>query len=163
MKNVECVVYPVLQDKRLYRLAASHVSRSVGSSMTVPDETMSIKEIMRKHVSGMNVSQELLKMPLYNEDASFDSFDLESLKRLDLADRSVLIDELKKVNETELAALKAAEKAVKLEKAEAKKNAEAEKNQADAARSHEAAESKKEGGTTDARDSKTESRKAVSA
>lgn len=56
-------------------------------SMTVPDETMSIRELLSRHVNGLPVENG--KVPLYDEDESSDGI---NPKTLDLTDW----DELKR-------------------------------------------------------------------
>lgn len=53
-------------------------------SMTVPNETLTIREIMQKHVSGMKILDELRKQPVYDSGASLDSEDIEKMQHMDL-------------------------------------------------------------------------------
>lgn len=55
-------------------------------SMTVPNEALTIKEIMQKHVSGMRILDELRKQPIYDSGASLDSEDIEKMQHMDLFD-----------------------------------------------------------------------------
>lgn len=82
-----------------------------GKSQTVPDEAMSIRQIMTKFVRGMQVPEELYRESAYDSGASFDSQDLEAIGRMDLAERDEYIVQLKAdidLRKKDLAAVKAA-------------------------------------------------------
>lgn len=64
-----------------------------GPSMTVPDEAMSIQEIMAKHVRGIDMTS-VFRQPAYDSAASFDSEDIEKIQHEDLFDKENRIKEL---------------------------------------------------------------------
>lgn len=84
-------------------------------SMTVPDQSLTIREIMRRFASGLPIDGE--KVPMYDEEN--EENDLPDLSRMDLAEREEYIESAK----TELAALH-----VKLNAAQRKKAEKAEKS-----------------------------------
>lgn len=113
MKNVKTKVAPFrlglpLRDKRFFKLSERDMSRTVGVSVTVPDEALTIREIMLKHTAGMNVATALAKQPMY-VNGSLDDEDLEEVMRLDLSDRA---DRLREISERNAIALSTAEAAV---------------------------------------------------
>jgi len=125
--------YPKLQDKRIFVLLPKHQETPQGGSCTVPDQALTIREIMAKHVRGMRIADELEKQPLYNldetrGDTDFDSPDLEALGRMDMSERSEYLAELREHNELRKADINAAIKAhnerlqAEADEAEAKKD-----------------------------------------
>lgn len=119
--------YPNLQDKRIYVLKPEHMTLTVGPSETVPDDAMTIREIVNRYQSGMGIPPSKMHDARYGESANFDDPDLEEIARLDLADRHEMSELLKAENEEKTRELEAkikAEKAAKAAKA-AKKAEEA--------------------------------------
>jgi len=100
-------MYPKLQDKRVYALKAEHMSTIVGPSETVPDDALTIKQIIQKHTQGMPIPPSKIREGAYNG-GDFDSPDLESLSRLDLADKHEYAETLREQNEAKIAELKSA-------------------------------------------------------
>lgn len=78
-----------------------------GVSMTIPDQTMSIREIMKRFASGLPIDGE--KVPIYDgeEDA------MPDMSKMDLAERQEWLEQAK----TELAEVKARIEEEKLKKA----------------------------------------------
>lgn len=70
--------------------------RVPGVSETVPNEALSIKEILRRFTKGMPLDV-LEKEGAYDEHASFDSIDLEKLKHADLYEQMEVLDKMKLV------------------------------------------------------------------
>lgn len=109
----------ITQNKQNWQPGERCYSRTVGPSETVPDDTLSIKQILAKHIRGMRIEAENWKTPLYDEGADLDSQDLESLTRLDLAEKHELQEVLKADIERRKAEIKSfsdklsADKAVK--------------------------------------------------
>lgn len=68
-------------------LFPKYKEKNVGISMTVPDESMTIREIMKKHVSGMRIADSLQRQGYYEEDVDHDSPDMEKVKNQDIFDR----------------------------------------------------------------------------
>lgn len=80
---------------RSFVLQERHKEKFSLPSKTVPNETLSIRQIMEKHVKGMRIADTLARQPAYDSGADFDSHDLEKLKHLDLHERSLIVDELR--------------------------------------------------------------------
>lgn len=59
----------------------------VGESMTVPDETMSIQELLERFMNGQRVPDNLFREGGFDSGSSFDSDDLEKVRDLDLVER----------------------------------------------------------------------------
>lgn len=73
-----------------FALRLEDVEAYHGPSVTVPDETMTIAEIMEKHTRGLRVAEQLYRPGHFEEDADLDSEDLAAASRLDLYDREEL-------------------------------------------------------------------------
>lgn len=78
--------------QHLWTLEERHKEHPQGESMTVPDETLTIKEIMKKHVRGMRMAEELMRTPVYDSGADFDSEDLEEVARMDIFEREQVLE-----------------------------------------------------------------------
>ncbi|QCQ85051.1 hypothetical protein [Blackfly microvirus SF02] len=79
---------PKLRTQYNYKVDRSFYETGGGTSLTVPDETLSIKEILNKYVKGQNMSDMLSRQTGFNsEESNFDDPDLDALKRLDEIDR----------------------------------------------------------------------------
>lgn len=100
----------MLQNKREWVLSQSHLEHPKGVSMTVPDESLTIKEILERFRRGQPLSIHT-RETLYDPDATFDSQDLEEVGRMDITDRSELSQELRIRNSQLKADLEAAEAA----------------------------------------------------
>lgn len=73
--------------KRDWKLKPEYCETPVGESLTVPDETLTIREIVEKHVRGQRIADTLMRTPVYNESADFDDEDIEKLRDSDLYER----------------------------------------------------------------------------
>lgn len=60
-------------------------------SVTVPDETMSIREIMTRFVRGMPLGGNVMRDGKYEEHSDFDSPDLEKVRDMDFVERDELL------------------------------------------------------------------------
>lgn len=100
----------MLQNKREWVLSQSHLEHPKGVSMTVPDESLTIKEILERFRRGQPLSIHTRDV-LYDPESNFDSQDLEEVSRMDITDRSQLAQELRIRNEQAKADLQAAEAA----------------------------------------------------
>lgn len=58
----------------------------------LPDDTITIRELMERHVNGQIVSQDLMRSGSYDENADFDSLDMEKVKAMDVVDRLEVAD-----------------------------------------------------------------------
>lgn len=79
--------------QRDFELLPHHYENIEGPSMTVPDESMSIQEIMSKHVRGIDMGA-MFRQPSYDSAASFDSEDIEKIQHEDLFDKENRIKDL---------------------------------------------------------------------
>lgn len=106
-----------------FELSDHHMEKHVGKSMTVPDEAMSVREILLKHTQGL-LSGELLREPQYGtaDVDDFDDYDVEKLQHADIFEREQEIENLARIIKDKEAAVKAAR-----EKHSARKKAEVEK------------------------------------
>lgn len=75
-------------------------------SMTVPDETLTIRQIVDKHIRGQEIADELMRTPVNIDDQDFDDEDLEKVEQMDLADRENLKLLLQNSNEEKKKTLK---------------------------------------------------------
>jgi len=127
--------------------------------MTVPDDALSIKQILAKHVNGMKIAEQLYRTPVYDSGADFDSPDLEEVQRMDMVDRAELAELTRLEVEKKKADLQAAKKAIedKLKQKDPKDPKKPEEASGEEPEVHERkakktqANVKKEGGTTDDR------------
>lgn len=146
----------ILYSQASYKPRPEDLEKGGGLSLTVPDESMSLRHILAKHSRGVDASV-FEKEPVYYG-GDFDDQDLEEVTRMDLAEKSELLD---KVRSQVVDKKQAAEKAVadhdlqEKEKAEKAENALYEKfrSKGDRARDEGRAKAKggsdQEGGTTD--------------
>lgn len=59
--------------------------------MTVPDETLTIRQIVEKHIRGVRVADALYRDPGYGfDDVDHDDLDLSKVRDMDLADKQEL-------------------------------------------------------------------------
>lgn len=66
-----------------------------GESLTVPDETYTIREIVERFVRGNDIDDSLVRDESNDSGADFDSEDLEKVPHMDLFDREELLEETK--------------------------------------------------------------------
>lgn len=118
-----------------------HVEKVEGTSMTVPSETLTIRQIMERFSRGLPVSGSVQE-PQYDSLATLDSDDIEKLSHMDLFEREeyqralikrvqnqkAKLDEEKKKNDERL---KAEKEELELLKAEIKKRTSAPKDGAE--------------------------------
>lgn len=71
-----------------------HMETVLGKSETVPDDTMSIKEIVERYTRGQRIPDNMMRSTINDPNADFDSYDLEEVARQDIADRHELKTEL---------------------------------------------------------------------
>jgi len=76
-------------------LKEHHKEQIKGLSLTQPDETLTIKEIVQKHVRGQAIADTLMRTPAYDSGADFDSDDLEKLRDEDIFDREEKLNAIK--------------------------------------------------------------------
>lgn len=87
----------ILVSKMNFVLSQGHLEHPKGISMTVPDETLSIKEILQRFVRGQPL--DIHFRPTFNIDESdFDSVDYMEAASLELAERSELLESLREEN-----------------------------------------------------------------
>lgn len=85
---------PKLTDKWTYQLKAEQCETPKGISLTVPDEAMSMREIITRFARTRQVDVNLQRVPSYDGEAGFDTPDLEKLKNDDIFDRKQFAEEL---------------------------------------------------------------------
>lgn len=69
-------------------LHEEHCETTIGPSMTVPDQTVSLEELLRRHTMGIPTTGML--EPQWSEEANHDSADLSKLNDLDLYDKQLV-------------------------------------------------------------------------
>lgn len=146
----------ILYSQASYKPRPEDLEKGGGLSLTVPDESMSLRHILSKHARGMDMSH-LEREPVYYG-GDFDDQDMEEVGRMDLAEKSELLEKVRsQVVDKQQAAkeAQAAHDAAEKEKAEQAENALYEKfrSKGDRARDKGRAQAKEgsdqEGGTTD--------------
>jgi len=88
-----------------------------GISLTVPNEALSIREIMSRYAAGLPITG--MKVPMYHGDTT-EGLDLDNWKKMDLSERDAYI---KRVRESR-AAMESTLKKEAQDKIDARKNAE---------------------------------------
>lgn len=97
-----------------------HYETPKGQSMTLPNEALSIQEILNKWTHGIDPM--LTKNPAYVDEADIDDIDLEAVQRMDLTEKSLAMNEARGI----LDKVKEAQKNSKKEPTERKKEGEGE-------------------------------------
>lgn len=110
------------QCKWRYERQERHYERTVGPSETVPDDALTIQEILLKHTHGQSVDKSRVRDTLYSlksNENDYDSPDYEAINRMDHTDKfemsEALRQEIADKKERLSAAIKASEEAKKLE------------------------------------------------
>lgn len=84
--------------------------KKTGPSQTLPNETMSVAEMLRKHIQGQRIPDTLYREPAYDSGASLDSEDLEKMKHMDLFEKEEYSRQLAVKMEADDKAIKADQK-----------------------------------------------------
>lgn len=83
-----------------FKLLTEHKEKPTGPGVTVPDDTLSLKEIMEKYARDSSYLEMVKKRSglkeLYEPNTDFDSEDLEKLQGMDLAEMSERKERLEK-------------------------------------------------------------------
>lgn len=79
---------------RRFVLEPHEMETTVGPSLTVPEDSMSIKEIMQRHIRGMQIKSELRRPGGFADTEDFDALDLEEVNRMDIFDRETVKQKL---------------------------------------------------------------------
>lgn len=90
----------VLRSQMSYIVQDKHFEHPKGASVTVPDESFTISQILQRSQQGLNL--DLMHQGEYTLDDNsedFDAYDIEKLKQLDPYDREMLARDLKAKNE----------------------------------------------------------------
>lgn len=90
---VQQIVYPL--SSASYVPTDAGMEHPVGESLTVPDETYTIREIVERFVRGNEIDESFLRSESEDSGADFDSEDLEKVSGMDLFDREELLQETK--------------------------------------------------------------------
>jgi len=88
---------PKLKNQNDFELLSSHKESGFGVSQTVPNQALSIDDIMSRYVRDRVVPEVSTRPGVYSGDADdvdFDSPDLEKLRDADLADRHEFVRDL---------------------------------------------------------------------
>lgn len=72
-----------------------------GPSETVPDETMTVQEIIKKYVTNQRIDVGLKREGAYN-DGDFDDMDMEKVNDMDLFEKEELLTDLKRSNQEKI-------------------------------------------------------------
>lgn len=78
-----------------FKLLASHCETPVGVSLTVPDECMSVQELLDRFINGQRIPDNLFRNGVFDDESGFDSDDVEKLRHADLAERDEVVERLK--------------------------------------------------------------------
>lgn len=78
-----------------FKLLDSFKETPVGVTLTVPDETMSVRELLERFISGQRIPDNLFRNGVYDESADFDTDDVEKLRGADFAEQDEVIARLK--------------------------------------------------------------------
>lgn len=97
--------------KTIYNSTPDKGEKVSKKSMTIPDMSMSIKEIMRRHASGLPISGE--RVPIYQEE------EMPNLQKLDISE----LHQLKKQTDEEIQDIQEELRAADLAKAKEEENA----------------------------------------
>jgi len=117
-----------------FRLTSRDRERPIGRSLTIPDDSYSIQDLLQRHLDGM--APDVLKSPLYDLQADEDSdqgHDLEDMSKfpdLDFADQDSVLRSARMVQDAYRVHLEQ----VKLKAEQAKAEAERANNEAQAAK-----------------------------
>lgn len=82
--------------QRFWQLKPEHMETVEGKSETVPDDTMSIKQIVERYTRGQRIPDNLMRSTINDPQADFDSHDLEEVNRMDITDRHILKTDIEK-------------------------------------------------------------------
>lgn len=74
-----------------FELFSEDMEHPVGPSMTVPDQSMTVQEILMKFTSGMDPG--VVREGVYSDTEDFDDLDLSQVNSMDLVDREDLARE----------------------------------------------------------------------
>lgn len=66
-------------------------SKNWGDSVAVPDESMTVREMLHRHANGINFDN--VKTPFYEEQATFSSQSIYELQKMDLTDKIQFLEE----------------------------------------------------------------------
>lgn len=95
-----------------FKLKAEHKNFNTQPSQTVPDETLTVRQIMEKHVRHQRIADDLIRTPVYNDHDDFDAPDLEKVRDMDLFER----EEFSNSNKEKIAEMQEKQKKSFLEK-----------------------------------------------
>lgn len=79
---------------RDFKLKPEHKEKNTLPSVTVPNESYTIQEIMERFVKGAPVNVKHKEAVFAKEDADFDSHDLEKIHQGDIVERMEVADEM---------------------------------------------------------------------
>lgn len=68
--------------------------KPVGPGLTVPNDTLSIRQILERYTTGQPIGNVSQREPVWSENPTHDSLDLEELRRADMVDQDAVRDAL---------------------------------------------------------------------
>lgn len=86
---------PYFVSKVTFSEAKNHESKSGLPSMTVPNDALTVKEIVIKYAQGL-LPPDLTKQTVFDPNPSFDSVDLEKMATMDIYDRELFSIDLQR-------------------------------------------------------------------
>ncbi|MBA7535645.1 hypothetical protein ES705_27903 [subsurface metagenome] len=88
MEKVKC------KKRKKYELKKAHMEKNSGNSVTVPGQSYTVGELLEKHIQG-NLP-DVRRQEYYEEDPDLDNMDPTQKPDFDLADATLLQDDLNK-------------------------------------------------------------------
>lgn len=74
-----------------------HTEKNTMPTETIPDETLTIRQILQKHQHGINVADQLSRQPLYEENPNFDSPDMQQMAYSDLTEQEDVLRDVSEI------------------------------------------------------------------
>lgn len=85
-----------------FKLKPEHMETFVGKSQTVPDETLTMREIITRFSRTGQVDSRLDRRGVYTDNPSYDSPDMEELSKMDIYERQEVAAEMKQANQEKI-------------------------------------------------------------
>lgn len=89
-----------------FKLKPEHMETFVGKSQTVPDETLTMREIITRFSRTGQVDSRLDRRGVYTDNPSYDSPDMEELGKMDIYERQEVAAEMKQANQEKIDRIK---------------------------------------------------------
>lgn len=88
----------IIRSKLKYKPSKGEVIK--GPSKTVPDDSYTIQELLRRHEAGLGFGIQRLGQFDLEDDDEHDALDMNQYQQLDITDREVLHAEMSEIRET---------------------------------------------------------------